>query len=311
MDFLAFIVATIGISYIIYLYTEDTEEDPVQKRLKQYTSQKQEIYVEDSSSQTKTNLLENFIKLLDPVTSIVYRHIDSKPAKQLLLEAGMASGDEEVYKHIATKVVFACIGAGAAFLLSVSGDINSGIKLMLFVIMPLTCFRLPDFKLKRIAQVKATEITYNLPDALDLLTVCIEAGLGLDAAFVRVSQELERTSPIMAKELGRVSKDVMSGIPRSEAFRALANRNNVPDLRSFVALIIQTDKLGTSISQSLRVYSDTMRTKRKQRAEKQAAQASVKMVIPLVLFVLPSMFVVLLAPAALTLVENFKNMSPQ
>ncbi|OGI21209.1 MAG: hypothetical protein A2287_07350 [Candidatus Melainabacteria bacterium RIFOXYA12_FULL_32_12] len=308
MDFLFFIIIAAGISYVIFLFTGESDEDLVQARLRQITSQKPEDN-EVQQEEPKSSLIENLMKLVDPITSIIYKHIDPKSTKQLLLEAGLASGDEDVYKHVAKKVAFAVLGGLMAFILSISGELNPGLKMMLFIIIPLTCFRLPDFKLRRLAHIKYIEITYNLSDVLDLLTVCIESGLGLDAAFVRVSQELGRTCPILAKELGRVSKDIMSGIPRSEAFRALANRNNVPDLRSFVALLIQTDKLGTSIAQSLRVYSDTMRTKRRQRAEKLAAQASVKMVIPLVLFVLPSMFVVLLAPAALTLAKNFKNMN--
>jgi len=139
------------------------------------------------------------------------------------------------------------------------------------------------------------------------LTVCVEAGLGLDLALTRVAQEQSRTSPVMARELARVSKDIQAGISRQEAFRNLSNRNNVPDLKTFVALLIQTDKLGTSIAQSLRVYSDTVRTKRRQRVETLAAKASVKMIIPLVLFILPSMFVVILAPAIINLVKNFKS----
>ncbi|MFH0703308.1 MAG: type II secretion system F family protein [bacterium] len=138
-----------------------------------------------------------------------------------------------------------------------------------------------------------------------MLTICVEAGLGLDAALTRVAQEQKRTSPILAKEFGRVSKDILSGISRQEAFRHLAMRNNVADLKSLVALLIQTDKLGTSVAQSLRIYSDTVRTRRRQRIETIAAKASVKMVIPLVLFILPAMFIIILTPAALSLIQNF------
>jgi tight adherence protein C len=292
----------------MYIFFDDKEDNTIQRRLQEFAIKKH-VQGDQASPQKANEMIKNVIKLLDPITSAVYKKIDPKSARQLLLEAGLPTEDEAVYKFIAQKVLFAAFGGTLAFLLAISGNMNPVVKMLLFAVVPLTCYRLPDMKLRRIAKIKNVEITYNLPDALDLLTVCVEAGLGLDAAFVRVSQELGRTCPIMAQELGRVSKDIMSGMSRAEAFRNLSNRNTVSDLKSFVALLIQTDKLGTSIAQSLRVYSDTMRTKRKQRAEKLAAQASIKMVIPLVLFVLPSMFVVLLTPAAITLFENFKTLN--
>ena len=290
---------------MVYIFFGKPEEDPLQKRLRELTERNVVYAVEEEET---SGLAQNIGKLFDPIVASVIQRVDPKSIKQLLLEAGLSSGDEDVYKHLAQKVIFGIAGLFLAFFLCASGNVTPLIKILLLVIIPMACYRLPDFKLRKMAKTRFEEITYNLSDALDLLTVCIEAGLGLDAAFVRVANELDRTCPILAKELARVSKDIMSGISRADAFRALANRNNVPDLRSFVALLIQTDKLGTSISTSLRVYSDTMRTKRRQRAEKLAAQASVKMVIPLVLFILPSMFVVLLTPAALTLVKSFMNM---
>jgi tight adherence protein C len=309
MNLIIFIMLAGLLAIIIFLIiTEEGEEDPLKRRLRQFTAKTQEenpTEIEEKNVDFK--LATNIIKLFEPIISLVYNRFDSKPAKVLLLEAGLGSSDEDVYRFISTKVVYACLGAIIAIFLAISPDVKVILKLLLIIVIPLCLYRMPDFKVKRLARIKFEEITYNLPDALDLLTICVEAGLGLDSAFVRVSQEIVRTCPILSKEFNRVSKDIMSGLSRSDAFRNLSLRNNVPDLRSFVALLIQTDKLGTSIAQSLRVYSDTMRTKRRQRAEKLAAQASVKMVIPLALFVMPSMFVILLTPAVISLIENFKH----
>ncbi len=157
--------------------------------------------------------------------------------------------------------------------------------------------------LKSKSRFRSDEVTYSLPDALDLLTVCVEAGLGLDSAIARVAHEQKTSAPILSYEFQRVSKDILAGIPRSDAFRNLLKRNASPELRSFVGLLIQSDKLGTSIAQSLRVYSDALRIKRRQKAEELAAQAGVKMSLPLVLFILPATFVVILAPAAMSMIE--------
>lgn len=305
MQWISFIVIIVCVTYIIFLVLEDSEDRRIQERMERFSISK------NSSRQDKPKINEitqNIIELINPITSVISQKTNQKSLKQLLLEAGFSADDDEVYKLLAKKVVYGLIGLCSALFLVVLGKVNPELKIMLLIICSLTCYRMPDIKLKQIAKLKFIEIVYNLPDVLDLLTVCVEAGLGLDAALVRVSNEMSRTCPVLARELSRTSKDIMSGMSRIDAFRNLSNRNNVPDLKSFVALLIQTDKLGTSIAQSLRVYSDTMRTKRRQRAEKLAAQASVKMVIPLALFILPSMFVVLMAPAALMLIHNFKNL---
>ena len=140
-----------------------------------------------------------------------------------------------------------------------------------------------------------------------MLTVCVEAGLGLDSAISRVAQEQRNSAPILSQELERVSKEVLSGIPRSDAFRNLLKRNSSEELRSFVSLLIQSDKFGTSIAQSLRVYSETVRVKRRQKAEELASKAGVKMSIPLILFILPATFIVILAPAAISMISLFSS----
>lgn len=307
MYIIIFLIVFSFISYGIYMMMEYTEEDVLQERLLKI-SNKTNLLEEKRKRKAVINQLINEISA--PLANIVSKKsINLKPFKQMLLEAGLPSSDEDAYKLMAKKIIFIVIGVVVAIFIVIIGKVDILYKLITFIVCPLTFYRLPDIKIKAIIKKKNDEIQYNLPDALDLLTVCVEAGLGLDAALGRVSQEITRTAPLLARELGRVSKDILSGVSRQEAFRSLAIRNSVQDVKAFTSLLIQTDKLGTSIANSLRVYSDTVRTRRRQRAETLAAQAGIKMTIPLVLFVLPSMFVILLAPAAITLIQNFKGMN--
>ena len=172
---------------------------------------------------------------------------------------------------------------------------------------------LPGMVLARMAKRRAHRIRLSLADMLDLLVVSVEAGLGLDAALQRVGQELAFAYPELADELRLINLELRAGKPRAEALRNLADRTGVDDLGSLVTMLIQTDKFGTSVAQSLRVYSETLRTKRRQRAEEAAAKTGVKMVFPLVTCIFPAIWVITIGPAAIKfvtvlfpLVENTK-----
>ena len=158
---------------------------------------------------------------------------------------------------------------------------------------------LPGMVLARLAKRRAHRIRLSLADMLDLLVVSVEAGLGLDQALQRVGQELAFAYPELSDELRLINLELRAGKPRSEALRNLADRTGVDDLSSLVTMLIQTDKFGTSVAQSLRVYSDTLRTKRRQRAEEAAAKTGVKMVFPLVLCIFPAIWVITIGPAAI------------
>ena len=144
-----------------------------------------------------------------------------------------------------------------------------------------------------------------IPDGLDLLVICVEAGLGLDHALLRVSQELQIAHPELSQELQLVNTEMRLGKTRVDALRELARRTGLDDIKSLVAMLVQTERFGTSIAQSLRVYSDDLRLKRRQRAEEAAAKISVKMVPVLVFFIFPALMVVILGPAAITIMRQF------
>ena len=172
---------------------------------------------------------------------------------------------------------------------------------------------LPGMVLARLAKRRAHRIRLSLADMLDLLVVSVEAGLGLDAALSRVGHELAFAYPELSDELKLINLELRAGKARSEALRNLADRTGVDDLSSLVTMLIQTDKFGTSVAQSLRVYSETLRTKRRQRAEEAAAKTGVKMVFPLVFCIFPAIWIVTIGPAAIRfvtvlfpLIENTK-----
>src|SRR6185295_13758122 len=148
----------------------------------------------------------------------------------------------------------------------------------------------------------------GLADALDLMVISIEAGLGLNAAMMKVSNELRQVHPDVSEEFELANLEMRVGRERDEALRNLAERTGVDDLRSLVAMLIQTDKFGTSIARALRVFSDSLRTKRRQRAEQAAQKAAVKLLFPLALFLFPTLFIAILGPAFLNLIDVLGNM---
>jgi tight adherence protein C len=172
------------------------------------------------------------------------------------------------------------------------------------VLSALLGFYLPDIWLRQKTDKRKEKILLGLPDALDLLVICVEAGMGLDSAISRVSKELKMSSPELSDELYFMTLELRAGKERQEALRNLALRTNLEEINSLSTLLIQTDKFGTSMADALRIYSDTFRSQRFQRAEEMAAKLPVKLVFPLILFIFPSLFVVLLGPAAITIYNN-------
>lgn len=205
-----------------------------------------------------------------------------------------------VYFGSKTLLTFALPGA---LLLSV-GVFGSGVRTAPVVIMMLLLaaigYYLPNVALTHIITRRQRELFHVFPDALDLMRVCVEAGLGMDAAIERVGREMARESPALADELHLVSLALRSGAARADAFRDLALRVALEDINALVATLVQADRFGTSVSESLRVHSESLRTKRRLAAEEAAAKLPVKLLVPLIFCVFPALLTVLLGPAAIS-----------
>jgi tight adherence protein C len=182
--------------------------------------------------------------------------------------------------------------------------------LLRIVLLAGAAFYLPDAIIWFLGRRRKEAIFLGLPDALDLMVVCVEAGLGLDQAMRKVSEEMKKSYRVIAEEFQLCNMQLQMGRGRSHVLQELGSRSGVDDLKSLSSILIQADKFGSSIAQALRVQSDSMRTRRKQIAEEKAAKTAVKLIFPLVLFIFPGIFVVLVGPAAITMVrEMFPAMS--
>ena len=227
---------------------------------------------------------------------------ESSVVQKRLIRAGFRK-DSAINTFFGAKVV---LPLSLALLVTMTG-IYSWSPFFVYVVAAVLGFLLPDFWLGNRISNRQLKIRLGLPEALDLMVICSEAGLSLDQALLRVSQELRLSQPELADELGLLMLEQKAGRPRAEALKALADRTNIDSVRTLVNTLIQADTFGTSIAKALRVFSDTMRTQRRQRAEERAAKTTVKLVFPLVFFIFPSLFVVTLGPAMIAMFEGFKK----
>jgi tight adherence protein C len=194
-------------------------------------------------------------------------------------------------------------------LIAPSLEVTGGFRYLFFMVVATGFgYLMVNGFLSRRIRLRQKELQKALPDTLDMLVVCVEAGLGLNQAMARVSEEVEHISPVMSEEIQIMNLEIRAGTPREEALRHLGERTDVKDIKGLVSMLIQTDRFGTSIAQALRVHSDDLRVKRRQRAEEAAAKTTIKLVIPLAIFVFPAMFVVILGPAILVILEQFGSM---
>ncbi len=191
------------------------------------------------------------------------------------------------------------------------GGAGAAVVRLLAVVSALCSRRLlgfvaPSLWLGRQTALRQKQIRNGLPDALDLMIVCIEAGSGIDQAIMKTSDELDISHPALAEEMRLVTTEMRAGKPRLEAFKNFASRTKVDDVRSLVAMLIQTDRFGTSVAQALRTHAEVSRTKRRQSAEERAAKIGVKLVFPLVFCLFPALYVAILGPAVVDYLTEFK-----
>ncbi|MGD0014849.1 MAG: type II secretion system F family protein [Bryobacteraceae bacterium] len=230
---------------------------------------------------------------------------DAGIARRYLIAAGFRS-DQAVKAYYGAKFLGAAIGFAAAIVLRT----QMGNPVLSVLVLPAGAaagFFFPNFILERMVDRRQERIRLALPDVLDLMVVCMEAGLGLDQALTNVSRELLRTYPDVSQELALVNLEMRAGKRRVDALKNLADRAGEPELRKLVATLIQADRFGTSLAEALRTHADFLRVRRRQDAEERAGKVGVKLVFPIFFFILPSMLVVAAGPGLLQL---FKNLFP-
>jgi tight adherence protein C len=250
----------------------------------------------------KPQMRERLEQALDPLSkALPMSPADATKTRAQLMQAGYREG-----RHLTVYYGLRVTGGlfGLALVLLTGAAVVSPV---LVIGVPALGFLLPRFLLKRLIRLRQRRIRLGLADALDLTVICVEAGLGLDQALQRVGEDLRHAHPDLSDEFYLVDLEMRAGKPRAEALRNLSERTGVDDIKSLVAVLIQTDRFGTSVAQALRVHSDSLRTERRQRAEEQAAKTTIKLVPFLVIFVLPSVIIVTLGPA---IIQLFRTLQP-
>lgn len=258
--------------------------------------------------QAKRARIEGLLEALgEKVTSEKKEGEEGSETRRWLAYGGYRHRNAEAIFTATRLLLAAGLGIGAFFgLAAVAQSMGNVFFFTLFA--ALLGWMLPFVYVNRRVKKRQLEIQKALPDTLDLLVVCVEAGLALNQAFVRIAEEVDRICPEMSDELTVVNLEIRAGTPRVDALRHLADRTGVDDVRSLVSMLIQTDRFGTSVADSLRVHADTLRTKRMQRAEEKAAKTTVKMLFPLILFIFPAIFVAILGPSIFVFREYFPGM---
>jgi tight adherence protein C len=245
---------------------------------------------------------------LNTIFSKIGRHApptkleDYSVSRLKFLRAGIRQ-ENALAVHWGVKIVLTVLFLAVFLLLRtfVLTTINYQVTMVVTVLAALLGFYFPDIFLAQKGEKRRQKLLQSLPDAIDLLVICVEAGMGLDSAITKVAQELKMSSPELSDELQLMNLELRAGKQRTDALKNLALRTNLDEISSLTTLLVQTDKFGTSMADALRVYSDSYRTQRYQRAEEMAAKLPVKMVIPLLLCIFPSLFLVILGPAAINI----------
>ena len=241
-------------------------------------------------------------RVLDAVRSIRarLRLTDNQKLRQRLIAAGFRGKSSiDIYYGIRLPAPLLALVI-ATFMIR-----NAGFWM---VVLPAAAYLAPDICLTEMTRRRREAIRLGMPDAVDLMVVCVEAGLGLDQALLRAGQELAISHPAISEEFATISIEQRAGKARLDAWRAMADRTGLDVVKAFVAMLGQSDRFGTPVAKALSVFSDSMRVKRKQQAEEMAAKTTVKLIFPLVLFIFPSIFIVLLGPAFLMIGKSLHTL---
>ncbi|MBV6469931.1 MAG: hypothetical protein NBKEAIPA_01840 [Nitrospirae bacterium] len=244
-------------------------------------------------------LLEWFAKFNQP-SSVD----DMRAMRRRVITAGYRGAKAPVF-YMGTKLLLAVLAVAMVAMIPAKAlGFPTATNLIIFYLLAATCaYYAPSIWLSQAIAHRQDALLRAIPDALDLMVVCVEAGLGLDQAIARVGEDVKQTHPVLGEELNVLALELRTGVQRQEALRNLAYRTDLEEVKNLVALLVQTDRFGTSIGQALRVHADSMRATRRLKAEELAAKLPVKLLLPLIFFIFPSMFVVTIGPAVIRMVR--------
>ncbi len=296
------VILVVGIVLVVVGLTGGRSADTIQDRLMEYSGRDEAVTLEELEMSQPFSQ-----RILVPMVEAAAQFITRFTPQQTLentrhrLELAGRPNNWSPAEFWGVRVVATVLLGTLFFLLTIAANQPFGNRLLLSGGAALIGFIYPQVWLSSKARARQAAIIRALPDALDLLTICVEAGLGFDAAMSRVH---EKWDDPLAQELGRVIRDIGLGKARRDALRDMADRMEVPDVTSFVAAIVQTEQLGVSIAKVLKIQSEQMRIKRRQRAEEKAHQAPVKMLFPMIFLIFPSIYIVLLGPAVITVMQS-------
>lgn len=281
-------------------------ESPLGDRLSLVSAEKNESKNQEKQPEI-LQVFNTIVSFFQPFSKKMYgdntKYLDK--IRRTIIETGQIPSDQMVFRILATQLVLGLgmglVGCVLSFLIT-----HQLIMTLIGLIGGILIGRfLAEFQLKGRASKRKDDIHRSIPDVLDLLVICVESGLAIDSAIRRVSEEAMPLAPELAYELSRLTGELNGGIPRAEAFNNLGSRTGVDELGSLCSMINQADKLGTSISKALRIYSDDLRVRRRQAAEELGQKATVKMIFPLVILIFPALFLVLMGPAVIKAIEQF------
>ncbi len=308
---LSFLAVTLMVWMALWFLRRKT--DPVTERMRRYVNPE---FNQGTVAELRS-LLTSAKAQINPALERVASTFGASPKnganqsklRAILIQAGFYQ-ENSVAIFIGAKIVGALGLFFMYWFMAVAGGRSGPQFLLLAVMMAMMGYIIPDFVLRAKVRRRQGSIANALPDALDFLVICVEAGMGLNAALMRVGQELKLRSQALSDELSLVNQELRTGIARENALRNLSTRNAIEDLKILVGSLVLSDKLGTNVADTLRAQSESLRTRVRQRAEERAAKASIKMLFPLVFFILPALFIVMMGPGVIMVKNTLAPMFP-
>lgn len=310
LQILTIVLSGAAVASVVLALYNWVVDNTLKKRLTQIVRQGRAPADTSLSKTANPHKVASVINILSKL-SIPEEGWQSSSVHLKFLQAGIRNKNApQYYFAVKTMLTMVLPVVLALFLHFTQPDIPFARTMMLVLLTAAAGYYLPEMLLRFITKKRIERMRNSLPDMIDLMVICTESGMGIDSAIDRISREMARNNPDLAQEFYLSALEMRAGANRIEALRNLALRSRLEDLEDLVSVLVQADKFGTSLAESLRVQSDMMRSRRSQRAEEQAAKIPVKMTVPLILFIFPALMLVLLGPAIIQLLEVFNKPSP-